>query len=273
MIPERRSAPPAIQGLHWLRQGLALLAAQPLRLMVLGLVLQLLAGLSQIGLAGFLFFLIAPAFGAGMLQAMHQVHRGERPSLASLFAAFTAPGALGRMLLVGVLGLACAIVAVAIVLSGALSGLDPALQQRLEAGDAAAVAELDPGVLQGALLGLGAGLLFGGTIAFYAVPLIWFSGAGVGRAIGQGLAGMLRAWKALLVMGLLLGLLSLPGAFLAALTLLGGTEPSGVLTLVMLLVVVAFQLLLFATQYVSFMDLFGAPDGALPPAPLDQLVA
>jgi hypothetical protein len=271
-MPELRK-PPARQGIEWLRQGLVLLAAQPLRLLALGLILQLLAGFSQVGVLGFLFLLMAPAFGAGMLQAMAQARAGGRPSLASLFVAFTVPAALGRMLLLGGLGLVCAIVIVALVVSGSLSGLDPALLQRLEAGDVTAVESIDPAILQGALLGLGAGMLIGGSLAYYAVPLVWVRDQTAGRAIVQGLAGMLRAWRPLLVMSLLLALLSLPAALLLSTMLLGGMQGSTVLTTVMMLVMVAFQLLLFSTQYVSFVDIFGGPAANETAAPSDQLVA
>ena len=269
--PAQQPPPGFGRGLDWLRQGSVLLAAQPLRLLLLGLVLQLLAGVSQAGVLGFVFLLVAPAFGAGMLQAMQLVRAGGRPTLASLFVAFAAPASLGRLVLLGALGIGFAIIAMAMVLSGAAVEFDPALLQRLEAGDASAVTELDPALLQGALLGLGFGMLLAGTLAYYAVPLSWFRGLSVGRAIVQGLAGMVRAWRPLLVLGLMLGLLSLPGAILLAFSLLGGVGQSVFLTLPMLLLVVAFQLLLFATQYVSFVDIFGAPEN--PPQPLDQLVA
>jgi hypothetical protein len=50
-------------------------------------------------------------------------------------------------------------------------------------------------------------------------------------------------------------------------------QGSTVLTTVMMLVMVAFQLLLFATQYVSFVDIFGGPAANETAAPSDQLVA
>lgn len=271
--PERRAPWPARQGVTWLRESFGLLSSQPLRLLVIGLVLQLLAGLSQVGLLGLFFLLAMPALSAGVLQAMQTTRQGERPRLGSLFLAFSRPPVLGRLVLLGMLGLACAVISVAVGLGGFLGDLDPALLARLEAGETAAVAELDPAVLQGVLLSLGAGMFLAGTLAFYAIPLLWFSDLGLWHAIARGIAGMLREWRALLVLGLLLGGLSVPVVALLGGFLVMGAGASTPVTLFMLLVTVLFQLLLFAAQYLSFADIFGAP---APPGPAQaegQLVA
>ena len=256
-------------GTRWVFGGLTLIRRQPLRLMVLGLVLQLIAGFSQIGVLGLLFILAIPAFTAGMLQGVHTVGQGERPSLLALFTAFSEPSRLGRLLLIGAIGLACMILAAAFALAGSVDMLDPALITRIEAGEVEAVAELDPVFIQRVLFGLVLGLLLGGCLSFYAVPLVWFSNQSLGRAIALGLLGMLRQWRALTMMGLVLGVLSIPVAVLTAFVLtaqMAQGSVSPVLSLLMLLTGVAYQLLLFSTQYASYRAIFGG-------TPQVQLVA
>jgi hypothetical protein len=257
----------------WLRGSVGLLATQPLRLLVIGLVLQLLAGVSQAGILGLLFLMVMPVLSAGVLQAMRQAAHGERPGLMTLFAGFSVTSALGRLVALGALVVGVAVLAVALGLAGSLSNLDPNLLARLEAGDTNAVAELDPSVLRNALLALAAGMLLGGSLVFYAVPLIWFSGMTLWRAIWQGILGMVREWRALLVLGLLMGVLSFPVALSLAGLLVTGEDTSALLTLVALLVSVVFQLLLFAAQYQSWADIFGAPAPGKTIVADDQLVA
>jgi len=270
---ERPTPWPYRQGAVWLSASFSLLAAQPVRLLVIGLLLQLLVGLSQAGFLGLLFMLVLPALSAGVLQAMHLTRQGQRPSLGTLFAAFANPQALGRLVLLGALIVACAVGAVAFGLAGSLATLDPAVLAQLEAGDAEALAQLDPAMLQGAVLALGLGMLVGGSLAFYAVPLIWFSGLGLWRAIADGFLGMIREWRALLVLGVLVGLMSFPIGVLVASHLIAGGEASMLLTLLTLLATVVFQLLLFAAQYLSWADIFGAPPAERQPPAEGQLVA
>lgn len=272
---------PAARGVGWVIGGATLLWRQPLRLLLLGLLLQLIAGVSQIGILGMVFVLLVPAFSAGILQALQMAHAGQKPTALTLFVAFGEPRRLGPLVLLGALMLACALVAAGWSLAGILPQLDAELLGRLEAGDAEALLELDPAILQRTLLGLAAGLLLAAAISYFAVPLVWFAGAPAGQAIGAGLAAMLREWRALLVLGALLGLLSLPVAMLTAMSLtlvaVGGQAPLWV-SLGTLLVVVVFQMLLFATQYLAFRDLFtGGPDHEPASSPQqageDQLVA
>ena len=161
------------------------------------------------------------------------------------------------------------ILAAAFALAGSVDMLDPALITRIEAGEVEAVAELDPVFIQRVLFGLVLGLLLGGCLSFYAVPLVWFSNQSLGRAIALGLLGMLRQWRALTMMGLVLGVLSIPVAVLTAFVLtaqMAQGSVSPVLTLLMLLAGVAYQLLLFSTQYASYRAIFGG-------TPQVQLVA
>lgn len=258
-------------------QAFSILREQPLRLLSVGLVFQLLAGLTQAGFIGILVVLALPALTAGVLQAVHESSVGGRPSLLSLFAAFRRPERLPALLVLGAITFGLGVLAVAVLLAGSLSGLDPALVARLEAGDAAAVAELDPGLLQRSLLGLLVGMLLGAALSYFAIPLIWFAGLPVGAAILVGLREMIRQWRALLALGLVLGLVGFPvamgvGVILSAQML--GQGPSPLSSLLLLFMVVLYQLLLLSSQYVSFADCFSsAPDEPGEEDKPDQLVA
>ena len=268
---------PARRGMDWLTYSLQLLGRDIPRLLLLGLLLQLLAGLTQVGALAILFVLAVPALSAGMLQALHGVDSGLRPSPVVLFVAFTRPDRLLRLVLLGALMLAGAMAAVMMVVSGALTGLDPETISRLEQGDVEALLLMDPGLLERLMLALVFGLLVSGTISFFAAPLIWFKNMPLGRSIWLGLAGMMRNWKPLLVLGLFLGVLAVPAALLSAIVLgLNATGQGGspLMTIVMLFVAVVYQLLLFASQYVAFRDIFrlGRPQAGTR-SESDQLVA
>ena len=109
---------------------------------------------------------------------------------------------------------------------------------------------------------------------------MWFYALPLGRALWLGLASMLRQWRALLVLGLLMALLGVPVATAAGMALASQAasgSPSTILTLFMLFMLVAYQLLAFAAQYVTFRAVFGGPGGPLLPSGpepgSDQLVA
>lgn len=268
---------PAGRGMGWLTNSLQLLGRDISRLLLLGLFLQLLAGMTQIGALAILFVLAVPALSAGMLQALHSVDAGLRPSPTLLFVAFTRPDRLLRLVLLGGLMLATAMAAVMMVVSGALTGLDVETIARLEQGDVEALLMMDPGLLERLMLALLLGLLVSGTLSFFAVPLIWFKNLSLGRSIWLGLVGMMRNWKPLLVLGLFLAVLAVPAAVLSALVLgLNATGQGGspLMTILMLIVAVVYQLLLFASQYVAFRDIFrlGRPRPK-DPSDSDQLVA
>lgn len=268
------------QGLNWFSDAIGLVRMQLFRLLLLGLVLQLLGGFAQAGVLGLVFVIMAPALAAGMLQALHETANGGRPSVVTLFSAFRQPGSLAGLLLLGLLTVVVAIGTVAFVLGGSIGSLDPQLVARLEAGDAAAINDIDPQIITRAMVALAFGVLVGASLGFFAVPLMWFYKLSLGRALWLGLASLLRQWRALLVLGLLMALLVVPVAIAAGMALASQASsgnPSTILTLFMLISLVAYQLLAFAAQYVAFNGVFGGPAGPLlPPGDepgSDQLVA
>jgi len=268
---------PAVRGLTWLTHAITLLGRQPLRLMLLGLVLQLLAGLTQAGALGILFVLFVPSLTAGILRAMYLIDGGYSPPLSTLFSAFGAGDRLLRLVLLGGLMLLGGVAAVMLALSGAISAMPPDTLARLEQGDVEALLNVDPAILQRLMLALVAGLLVSGALSYFAIPLIAFMNVSMGQALLTGLAGMLRNWRPFLVLGLMLAVLAVPVIIVSALVLglsATGAGPSPLLGVIMLFLAVAYQLLLFATQYTAFRDIFElAQPAARPPDDDAQLVA
>ena len=74
--PRRR---PAAAGWAWLRSSLSLFRAQPARLLLIAVLLQLILGLSRVPGLGLLVILAVPALTAGLLQALHLVETGRWP--------------------------------------------------------------------------------------------------------------------------------------------------------------------------------------------------
>lgn len=269
---------PAARGLAWFSGSIALLKAQPARLLLIGLALQFLMGFSQFGALGFLLLLALPALTAGVLQALSLVEHGYRPPFTTLFSAFPDAGRVLRLFILGAVSGIAAMLAAGALMSGALESMGPEALARLEQGDIQALAGVDPGQVRRLALGLVAGLFVSGAIAWFGIPLVWFTGRPVGRAIVEGIAGLVRNWQPLLVLGLLLGIVAVPVALAAVATMAaayGAGRAVSLLTLVMLLLMVLYQMLLFGAQYCSFRDIFAdAWPGADRPADgEDQLVA
>lgn len=271
-------------GFGWLGAAVTLLRAQAPRLLLMGLLLQLLAGLSQMaGPLSVVFFLLIPAFTAGILQGMHRAAEGERPSALVIFAPFQGSGRLGVLTLLGAISLFLIMLTLGFFAAGALASLDPELMARIQAGDQSAVLELDPAIVQKMFLGMVLGLLIGACLSFFAVPLLWFQGRGLGDALWTGIVTLFRQWRALTALGLGLAALGLPVALFAGMVLtlqMTGAAPSLLLTILLMGVLVVYQVLAYAAQYVAFRDVFPPDEGSkLPEAPAsgdgpdDQLVA
>ena len=265
---------PFASGVAWLSTSISLFRSQAARLLLLGLLLQLLGGASQLGILALLFLLAAPALNAGMLEAMHRAAEDQRPSLMTLFAAFQGSGALLSLFWFGALGLLLMLLAMGFFVAPELAKVDPDLLGRIQSGDQNAVLELSPLLMQqvlwGMLLGLGSTLVLG----FFAIPRIWFARRSLPAALWDGVLMGMRQWRALTVLGLLLGLLAVPVALLSGTVVaaqLGSKEPSLILTTLLLAVVVLYQVLGFAAQYVAYRSSFGIETGrAAPPAAPDQ---
>jgi hypothetical protein len=252
-------------GFAWLNDAATLLRSQAPRLLLLGLLLQMVGGLSQVGGPLAVLFIIAvPALTAGMLQGMHVVSGGERPGPFTVFAAFQGGGRLLPLLLLGLISVAVTMVVLGFLVAGALSGLDPELAARIQGGDQSAVLELDPAIVQKVLFGMVAGLLVSACLSLFAVPLVWFGGLSLGAALWTGLLTLFRQWRALTALGIGLAAVGLPVGLLAGMIMtfqLTGAAPSFLMTVLLLLIVVVYQVYAFAAQYVAYRDLFMEPTG------------
>lgn len=257
--PSERKPHSFAAGFGWLGEAMLLVRHNAMRLLLLGLLLQMLGAASQIGVLGVLFLLAVPALTAGMLQGMHLAASGSKPAPMVLFAAFQGSGRLLSLFLLGGLTLALSFVVVSFVMVGGVASMDPELLARIQSGDQAAVAELDPALLQRILVAMVAGLGLGLVLSFFAVPLIWFQQRSLGSALGSSITTMFREFRALTALGIGLFFLGVPVGLVAAFTVsaqLGASSPSMVLTVIMLLLVVVYQVLGFAAQYVAYRSVF-----------------
>lgn len=271
--------PPPNHGIAWIVQSLRLLREQAGRLLLIAVLMQLILGLVQVPLLGLLVVLSVPGLSAGVLEAFRRTEAGQAPAPSLLFLPLVAPGR-GRLFGMGGLVIAVSFVCVSFVM-GSTTELDEELLLRLQAGDMAALEQLDPTFLTRLLSAFLLSVAISGTMTFFAIPLAWFRDASLGTALAQGMKALVAAWRPMLLLGLGLfaaflpfGLLMLLFMQIAAFGGLLGTLGLGLVMLTLL----GFQLLLFGTQYCSFRDIFGLgekPADALPEEPEDdsQLLA
>lgn len=248
---------------------MALIRAQPARLLLLAVLLQAILGLTQVPLLGIFIVLAIPGLTAGLLQGFDLVAAGQRPAPAVLFAALASSPRTGRLLALGALMFAAGILSVSLVLGMDGGGVDMDLIARIEQGDMDALASLDPAFLSRVAMALLVAVSVTGTLGFLAIPLIWFSDMRVGAALVAGLRAMLLNWKPFLVLGLGLGALVVPVALVLGLAFSAGGLAPGVSLLVLLLVMMAlllFQLIVFGTQYSAHLAIFGTRQGERPAA-------
>ena len=270
---------PASRGFAWLVQSLSLLRLQAGRLLLIGILMQLILGLSQLPLIGLLVIVSVPGLTAGLLEAFHVTAQGGRPDIRLLFRPLTTATHSGRLFVMGALVFAVGVLCISVVMSGSEGALDPALMERLEQGDVNAVTALDQETLARMGLALLVGVAVSGTLSYFTIPLIWFGDRKLGAALVTGFRGLLINWQPFLLLGLGLLVLLLPVGLISAVlfTLSGAGGGLSVLILALIMVLLMlFQLMLFGTQYCAYRDIFGIADRRpQPPAEADdsQLLA
>jgi len=269
---------PARHGVAWLLQSLTLFRAQPGRLLFIAVLLQFIMGLTQLPIIGFLLIISVPALSAGLLQAFMVTAEGGRPSPHLLFLPLMSGATTIRMLAMGALMFIVGILTVSLVLSGNEAMLDPELLSRIEQGDVEALSSLDPAVLQSMVFAFLIGISVSGTLSYMTIPLMWFHDHKLGSALALGLKALFANWKPFLLLGLGLAGVMFP-VVMAAGFLFIWAGSAGALSIVMLALVMilllAFQLVLFGTQYCAFRDIFGMESRTSEPDQPDdgQLVA
>lgn len=259
--------PPAARGFGWLAEGLALLRAQPARLILAALLLQLILGLSRLPIIGVLVVLAVPALVAGLLEILHRVASGGSADLRLLLTPLATAGRVGRLLAMGAVVFAIGMVCISVLLSGSSELTDPELMQRIEQGDVEAITTLSQESLGRIVLAFLVSVAVSGTVSYFAIPLLWFGDRRLGGALFEGLRALVVNWRPLGVLGIGLGLLFLPVAVVSGLlfgaAMQGGPVSVLIMGLIMILLL-GFQLLLFATQYCAYRELFGLPGRAVP---------
>ena len=201
---------PPSQGLKWVKGSFSLLKTQTYRLVLIGLILQFLTGFSQAGTFGLLFVMAIPALSAGVLQAMYMVSNGLVPPVMVLFVAFQSSARLLRLFVLSLVLMAAGLLAASSVMSGSIDAIGPDILGALERGDVAALQAADPEVLQMLAASALTGLAVSGLLAYFTIPLVWFSGYTLGRAIGVGLKALLRNILPFLVQVTALFVLAIP---------------------------------------------------------------
>jgi hypothetical protein len=269
---------PSSHGFGWLVQSFALLRLQPARLLLIGLLMQLILGLSQLPLIGLLIILSVPALTAGLLEAFHVTALGGRPDIRLLFKPLTTGGLGMRLFGMGALIFAVGVLTISLLLSGDAGTLDPALMERIEQGDLDAIASLNQETLGRMALALLVGVAVSGTLSYFTIPLIWFGNARLGTALVTGLRALLVNWRPFLLLGVGLVLVLVPLGIVSALLFGLAGSAGGLSVLIMglvMLLLMGFQLLLFGTQYCAYRDIFGVEEESGPAAPEDdgQLLA
>jgi len=268
---------PAARGLAWVSGSWALFKRQPVRLLLISFFFQFILSFSQTGALGLVVILCLPVLSAGLLHALFLVENGGKPMLAILFMPFTSKGDIGALLLLGAVSMVLALAVVSVVVAGQVLQIDPDLIARIEQGELEALQQIDPRVMESAVLAMALGAVISGTITYFAVPLIWFRKRAMGSALIAGLKALGSNWKPLLVIGLFLSLLAVPIVLLFVyfyVSAISSGTGSSLLAVLLLLIGPLFQLLLFGTQYLAFRDIFGLDEMVHPVERKDnQLVA
>jgi hypothetical protein len=271
-------AMPFSQGIAWLVQSFSLMRLQAGRLLLIAVFMQMILGLTQVPLIGFLIIVSVPGLSAGILEAFDVTRRGGYPGLTLLFRPLLSGTHTGRFFLMGVLVFAVGVLCISLVLSGSEDLLDPDLMSRIEQGDIDAITQLDQESLGKMALAFLVGISISGTLSYFTIPLIWFRDRKLGIALAEGLRALIVNWKPFLTLALGLLAILVPVAVVTGF-LFGLVVGSGPLSVVVMggvmILLLAFQMLLFGAQYCAFRDIFGIDDLPGPPLPDDegQLVA
>ncbi len=250
---------PARQGIAWLAQGVALIRAQPARLLFLAVLLQLILGLTRVPLLGLFIILAVPALSAGVLQAFWLAAAGKRFAATVLFAPLLAGAKTGRFMGMGAILFAVAIVSVSAMLSGSQDLLPQELLARIEQGDVDALGELDPQLVMRFAYAIAVGVGLSGTLSYLAIPLVWFRDEKLFVSIISGCKAMMLNWRPFTLLALGLVVLLIPVALLIAILFQLVDSAGGVSVLItglVMLIALAFQLVVFGTQFCAFRDIY-----------------
>ena len=241
---------PFSQGISWLLQSFSLMRQQAGRLLLIAVFMQVILGLTQVPLIGFLVIISVPGLSAGVLEAFNVTAQGGHPGLNLLFRPLLSGAHMGRFILMGALVFAIGVLSISLLLSGSGELLDPDLMSRIEQGDVEAITQLDQKSLGMMALAFLVGISVSGTLSYFTIPLIWFRNRKLGAALVEGIRALVTHWRAfvMLALGLFAGLIpvAVVTGFLFQLASGGGLLSVIVMAVIMILLL-AFQMLLFGT--------------------------
>ena len=264
-------------GLRWLLQSVSLVRRQPGRMLLIAIFMQLILGLTRLPLVGFLVILSVPGLTAGILEAFHVTAAGGRPDLKLLFRPLLSRDHAGGLLAMGALIFVVGVLSISVMLSGSPEMLDPDVIAQIEQGDVNAIAMLDQEALGRILLAFLVGISVTGTLSYFTIPLMWFGRRKLLHSLKAGLRALIVKWRPFLALALGLVAILVPLGVVTGI-LLGLAVSGGLISVFMtgllLILLLAFQMILFGTQYCAYRDVFGLPDEASPPVdPEGQLLA
>lgn len=259
---------PASRGIAWLLQSLGLIRMQAGRLLFIAVFLQIILGLTSIPVIGLLIIISVPGFSAGILEAFDVTRRGGLPGINLLFRPMVTGTHTARLILMGVLVFIVGVLSISLLLAGSEGLLNPELLARIEQGDVEAITQLDLEALRKLAMAFLVGLAISGTLSYFTIPLIWFGNRKLGTALAVGISALLINWKAFLVLTLGLVVSLIPVLLLTGM-LLGLAGSGGVVSFivmgVIMILILAYQMMIFGTQYCAYRDIFGIESAPEPP--------
>lgn len=257
-----RNSLPASRGTAWLLESLALLKSQAGRLLLIAVLMQVILGLAQVPLIGILVVISVPGLGAGILEAFHVTSKGAAPSPGLLFKPLVSGTRRGRLFAMGAMVFVIGVVTISVLLPASGNLPDEELLLRLQQGDVDALSQLDPAFIRGLMMAFMVSLGISGTLTFMSIPLVWFHDRRLWPAIVEGLRALITHWKPFLVLGLGVLVVFFPVALLAGMLLqlaAAGGVIAFIATVLVMMLLLAFQMVLFGTQYCASMEIFGSP--------------
>lgn len=269
---------PFSSGLAWLTQSLALMRLQSGRLLLIAVFMQVILGLTQLPLIGFLVVLSVPGLSAGILEAFDVTRRGGLPGLNLLFKPLISGTHTARLFLMGLVVFVVGVASISFLLSGNGELISPEMLSRIEQGDVEAISEINPGALKNMIMAFLVGVAISGTLSYFTIPLMWFQDRKLGTALAEGLRALVMNWKPFLALVLGLAVLLIPVSLVTGI-LLGLTASGGVVSVLVMgaimILLLGYQMLIFGTQYCAYRDIFGVADPSPPQTRDDdtQLVA
>ncbi len=253
------------RGLRWLPAGAELLFANPAPLAgvaALWLLVSLIAVVPVIGQG--LLAVLTPLLTAGVLKACADIAAGRRPVPTTLFAAWSDPQKRGALLLVGLWGIAGSVIAVSILAVWLGAQLEPEQLEAAMASPETLATTLAETAIGGGLLLAALAMAIVMASMYFAIPLIMFGRAPVLASLFTSIRAVLFNFTAFLGLGvavvLFVGALGLVMLVLASVLGIALGQFGAMLIQVLFLLMTMFiQMVMAATQYVAFRDVFELP--------------